>query len=118
MCDSAAVVGGGFWVDEEAGDLWGFKLEGVLQGGDGLVDLGHGEGVREGAVAVDLDAVMVAGDVDVMDVEDIREGAGNLAEGLLEKPVTLDSFWPLDGGRFGLDVGEDGGDAGDFPADI
>jgi hypothetical protein len=39
---SAAVVGGGFGVDEEAADLGGVEFEGAFEGGDDLVDAGHG----------------------------------------------------------------------------
>ncbi len=41
--ESAAVVGGGLGVDEEAGDLGAVEFEGVFEGGDDLVDSGHGE---------------------------------------------------------------------------
>ena len=37
--DSAAVVGGGLWVDEETRDFGAVEFEGVLEGGDDLVDL-------------------------------------------------------------------------------
>ncbi len=50
----AAVVGGGFGMDEEAADLGGLEFKSAFEGGDDLVDLGHGEVVGEGAVAVDL----------------------------------------------------------------
>ncbi len=54
---SAAVVGGGFGVDEEADDFGGVGFEGGFEGGDGGVDVGHGEVVGQGAVAGDLDAL-------------------------------------------------------------
>jgi len=50
----AAVVGGGFGVDEEAVDLGGVEFEGAFEGGDDGVDAGHGEVVGEGAVTGDL----------------------------------------------------------------
>ena len=78
----AAVVGGGFGVDQETADLRGFKLEGVLKGGDDLVDVAHGKFVGQGAVAGDLEAIVVAGDRDVVDVEQLREVAGGVAEGV------------------------------------
>ena len=37
--ESAAVVGGGLGVDEEAGDFGAVDFEGVFEGGDDLVDL-------------------------------------------------------------------------------
>lgn len=52
----AAVVSSGFGVDEEADDLGAGGFEGGLESGDGGVDVGHGEVVREGAVTGDLDA--------------------------------------------------------------
>ena len=116
---SAAVVGGGFRVDEEAADFRGCELIGVFEGGDDLVDAGHGELVRQGAVTVHLDAVVVAGDVNVMDVEDFGEGGGYATEcGFELVGVGFVLFeWLLDGGGFGFDVGEDGGDVGDFSLD-
>ena len=54
---SAAVVGGGFGVDQEAVDFGGIELECAFEGGDDRVDAGHGEVVGEGAVAGDLDVV-------------------------------------------------------------
>jgi hypothetical protein len=86
----AAVVGGGFGVDEEAGDFGGFEFEGVFEGGDYGVDLGHGQGVGQGAVAVDLDAVVDAGDEDVVDVEDLGEGFGDAAEAEFEVAVVVE----------------------------
>ena len=55
--------------------------------GDDCVDAGHGEVVGQGAVAVDLDAVVgaavAAGDDDVVDVEDLGEVLGGFAEAAL-----------------------------------
>ncbi len=53
----AAVVGGGFGVDEKAVDLGGVELERAFERGDDGVDAGHGEIVGQGAVAGDLDVV-------------------------------------------------------------
>ena len=39
----AAVVGGGFGVDEEAAYFGVFEFEGAFEGGDDVVDFGHGE---------------------------------------------------------------------------
>jgi hypothetical protein len=75
----AAVVGGGFGVDEETADFGAVEFEGAFEGGDDVVNLGHGEVVGEGAVAVDLDAVVDAGDEDVVDVEDLGKGLGSAA---------------------------------------
>ena len=86
----AAVVGGGFRVDEEAADFGDFELEGVFEGGDDLVDAAHGELVGEGAVAGDLEAVVVAGDGDVVDVQDLGEGEGGAAEGVFEVAVAVE----------------------------
>ena len=51
MGQSAAVVGGGFGVDEQAVDLGRDEFEGALQRGDDGVDAGHGQVVGQGAVA-------------------------------------------------------------------
>ena len=81
---SAAVVGGGLGVDEEAGDFGAVDFEGVFEGGDGLVDTRHGEIVGESAVTVDLDAVgavvVGAGYEDFVNVEDLGEGLGAAPE--------------------------------------
>lgn len=74
-------------MNEEASDLGGVEFEGALEGGDGGVDVGHGEIVGEGGVAGDLDAVgdvfgigaAEAGDEDVVDIEDVGELGGYLA---------------------------------------
>ncbi len=117
-----AVVGGGFGVDEEAADLGGIEFEGVLEFGDDLVDAGHGEIVGQGAVAVDLDAVgsvaVGAGDEDLVDVEDLGEGLGGAAEADFELAVAFERLGALDGGGLAFDVGEDGGDLGDFAAHL
>ena len=105
-------------MDEEAGDFGAVEFEGVFEGGDDLVDLRHGEVVGEGAVAVDLDAVgsvvVGAGDEDLVDVEDLREGLGAAAEADFELAVALERGGTLDGGGLAFDVGEDGGDLGDL----
>ena len=87
---SAAVVGGGFGVDEETADLGVVKFEGALEGGDDLVHLGHGEIVGQGAVAIDLDAVVDAGNEDLVDVEDLREGLRGSAKADLDLAVALE----------------------------
>jgi hypothetical protein len=134
----AAIVGGGFGMDEEAGDFGGVYFERALQGRDDGMDLGHGEVVGEGAVAVDLDAVGLiafrgvaaglvaaglvvgggsrAGDEDFMDVEDFGEGLGYAAEAEFELAVGFQGGGALDGGGFGFDMGEDGGNLGDLAA--
>jgi len=94
----AAVVGGGFGVDEEAADFGAVELEGVFEFGDDLVYAGHGEVVGEGAVAVDLDAidaaigsvVVGASDKDFVDVEDFGEGLGGAAEADFELAVAFE----------------------------
>ena len=120
--DSAAVVGGGLWVDEETRDFGAVEFEGVLEGGDDLVDACHGEVVGEGAVAVDLNAVgsvvVGAGDEDFVDVEDLGEGLRGAAETDFELAVALEGGGALDGGGLAFDVGEDGGDLGDVAADV
>ena len=60
--ESAAVVRGGFGMDEETADFGSIEFEGVFEGGDDLVNARHWEGVGQGAVAVDLDTVVHAGD--------------------------------------------------------
>ena len=79
-------------MDEEAGDFGGLQFEGVFEGGDYGVDPGHGEVVGQGAVAVDLDAVVDvgAGDEDVVDVEDLGEGVGDAAQTELEVTVVFE----------------------------
>jgi hypothetical protein len=81
-------------VDEEAADFGGVEFEGVFESGDDLVDTGHGEVVREGAVAVDLDAVgsgvVGAGDEEFVDVEDLWEGGGDAAETDFELTVAFE----------------------------
>src|SRR5277367_2490781 len=118
----AAIVGGGFGVDEEAVDLRAVELEGVFELGDDLVDAGHGEIVRQSAMAVDLDtvgAVVVgAGDEDLVDVENLGEGGGDAAEADFELAVAVVRGGALDGGWLAFDVGEDGGDLGDVAADV
>ena len=46
-------------MDQEAVDLWAIEFEGVFERGDDLVNSRHGQIVRQGAVAVDLDAVVI-----------------------------------------------------------
>ena len=98
-------------MDEEAADLRCIEFEGALEGGDDLVDTGHGEVVGEGAVAVDLDAVgsVVVGacDEDLVDIENLGEGAGDAAEADFELTVAFEGRRALDGGGFALDVSED-----------
>ena len=109
-------------MDEEAGDFGGVEFEGGLEGSDDGVDLGHGEVVGQGAVAVDLDAVgsvvVSAGDEDLVDVEDLGEGGGATAEADFKLAVAFEGGGALDGGRFAFDVGEDGGDLGDLAAHL
>jgi len=128
--ESAAVVGGGFGVDEEAGDFGGVEFEGAFERGDDGVDVGHWEVVGQGAVAVDLNSVAAvivvvdafvagdAGDEDLVDVEDLGEGRGYAAEADFELAVAFERGGTLDGGGLAFDVGEDGGDFGDFAADF
>ena len=81
-------------MDEEAAYFGGVEFEGVFQGGDDLVDTGHREVVREGAVAVDLNAigssVVGAGDEELVDVEDLWEGGGDAAETDFELTVAFE----------------------------
>lgn len=112
----AAIVGGRFGVDEEAADLGFVEFEGVLEGGNDLVDAGHGKVVGQRAVAVDLDAVVNSGDEDLMDVENLGEGLGSAAEADFELAVVFERDGPLDGGGLAFDVSEDGGDLGDVAA--
>jgi len=120
----AAVVGGGFGVDEEAADLRGVELEGVLEGGDDGVNAGHGEVVWEGAVAAHLEAVggfvgavaglvflgaAEAGDDHLVDVEDLRKGFGDVAESVFQVAVAVERGRLFDGGGLAFDVVEDGG---------
>ena len=74
----AAIVGGGFGVDQKPADFGAVEFERVFEFGDDLVDAGHGEIVGEGAVAVDVDTVgsiaVGASDEDLVDVEDLGEG--------------------------------------------
>ena len=77
-------------MDEEAGDFWRVELEGVFEGGDDLVNAGHGEVVGESAVAVDLNAVMDAGDDDFVDVEDLGEGLRYAAEADFDLAVAFE----------------------------
>jgi hypothetical protein len=118
----AAIVGGGFGVDQEAADLGGVEFEGAFEGGDDLVDLGHGEVVGQGAVTVDLDAVgsivVGAGDEDLVDVEDFAEGRGGAAEADFELTVAFEGLGALDGGGLALNVSEDGGNLGDLAAHL
>lgn len=116
---SAAVVGCGFGVDEQARDVRGGELVGVFQGRDDLVNSTHGEAVGERTVAVDLDAVVVGGHFDIVDVEDLGELAGGGAQLLFQKTSMFAGFLErggLNGSRLGLDVGENRIDGGDFAA--
>ncbi len=80
----ATVVGGGFRVDEDAGDLGVVEAEFAFEVGDDLVDGFHGHVVGKGDVAVDLDAgggaAVAAGEGDLVDVQDFGEVAGGGAE--------------------------------------
>ena len=109
-------------MDQEAGDGGRGELIGVFERGNDLVDTPHGKLVRQGAVAVDLDTVVMAGHPDVVDVQDLRKLCRYLAQRMDEEArllaVTRQGFGLLDGGGFRLDVGEDGGDRWDFVADI
>ena len=53
----AAVVGGGFGVDEQAVDFGRVEFERAFERGDDGVDARHGEVVGQGAVAADLDVI-------------------------------------------------------------
>ena len=105
-------------MDEKTADFGGVELEGVFEGGDDLVDAGHGEIVGESAVAVDLDAVVYASDEDFVDVEDLGEGLSGATETDFELAVAFEGDGTLDGGGFAFDVSEDGGDLGDVAADV
>lgn len=111
---SAAVVGGGFGMDEEPAYFGGVQFEGAFEGGDDGVDLRHGKVVGERAVAVDLDAVANTSDEDLVDVENLREGGGGTAEAELKLAIAFEGYRSLDGGGFALDMGEDGGDLGNL----
>ena len=94
-------------MDEEAAYFGVFEFEGAFEGGDDLVDFGHGEAVGQGAVAVDLNAVVDSGDEDLVDIENLGEGAGDAAEADFELTVAFEGRRALDGGGFALDVSED-----------
>src|SRR5580704_15768344 len=90
----AAVVGGGFGVDEEAADLGAIEFEGVFEFGNDFVHAGHRKIVGQGAVAVDVDAIgsvaVGAGDEDLVDVEDLGEGLGGASEADFELTVAFE----------------------------
>ena len=104
-------------MDQQTRDFGSFLLEGVFKCSDDLVDPRHGQLIGERAVAVYLDAVVLAGDHDIMDIQDLGEERGGIAEGVAEDAGTLEGGGTFDGGGFGLDVGEDGSDFGNFGAD-
>ena len=118
--DELVVVVVAYWfgVDEDAVDFGGFEFELVFEAGDDVVDVLHLEGVGEGAVAGDVEAVADASDDDVVDVEDLGEALGGVAEVGLDLAVALDADRRLDGRGLALDVGEDGVDLWDFVADL
>ena len=91
------VVANGFGVDEDAVDVGGFEFELVFEAGDDVVDVLHLEGVREGAVAGDVEAVADASDDDVVDVEDLWEAPGGVAQMRLDLAVALYADGRLDG---------------------
>ena len=105
-------------MDEETADFGGVKLEGVFEGGDDLVNAGHGKIVGESAVTVDLDAVVHASDEDFVDVEDLGEGLSSATETDFELAVAFEGDGTLDGSGLAFDVCEDGRDLGDVAADI
>jgi len=94
-------------VDEEAADFRAVEFEGVFERGDDLVDLRHRQVVGQSAVAVDLDAILNAGDENVVDVENLREGLRGAAEADFKLTVALKGDGTLDGGGFAFDVSED-----------
>jgi len=73
-------------------------------------------------VAVDLDAVgsvvVSTGDEDFVNVENLGKGLGAAAEADFKLAVAFERCGPLDGGGLAFDVGEDGGDFGNFAADV
>ena len=105
-------------MDEKAADFGGVEFESILKSGNDLVDAGHGKVIRQGAVAVDLDAIVHAGDEDFVDVEDFGEGLSGASEADFELAVAFEGDGPLDGGGFAFDVSEDRGDFGDVAADV
>ena len=86
---SAAVVGSGFGVDEEAADLGVVEFERVFECGDDLVDLRHGKVVGQGAVAIDLDTIVDARYEDLVDIENLGECLGDAAQADFELAVAL-----------------------------
>jgi hypothetical protein len=65
-----------------------------------------------------LKAVADAPDDDVVDVEDLGEAFGGVAEVRLDLAVAFDAYGQLDGRGLALDVGEDGVDLRDLVADL
>ncbi len=118
----AAVVGSGFGVDEDAGDLGVIEAEFTFEVGDDVVNGGHGEIVGEGDVAVDLDGVggaaVAAGEGDLVYVDDFREVERGGAELVFEVLAGGEGSGVGDRGWFGFDVGEQGEDGGDFAAHL
>ena len=107
---SAAVVGGGFGVDQDAADVGVLQPEFAFEVSDDLVNASHGELVRQGAVAVDLNGEASAGvaarDGDLVDVENVRAGAGGLAELRFEVDRGADRGTRSDRHGFTFDVGK------------
>ena len=118
----AAVVGGGFGVDEDAGYLGVVEAEFAFEVGDDFVHAGHRELVGEGAVAVDLDAgggaAVTADYADLVDVDDLGEFGGGFAELAGEVLGGFVLGGVRDGGGLAFDVSEHGGDLGDLVAHL
>ena len=81
---------GSGWI-QDAVDFGGFEFELVFEAGDDVVDVLHLESVGEGAVAGDVEAVADASDDDVVDVEDLGEAFGRVAEVGLDLAIAFDA---------------------------
>src|SRR5271170_4086350 len=112
------VVASRFRVDEDAMYLGRFELELVFETSNDLVHVLHFERVGQGAVAGDVDAITDTSDADVMDVEDLWEPAGRMAQVRFDLTIALDAYRQFDGRWLTLDMGKHGSDLRHLALDL
>ena len=108
----------GFGVDQNAEEFGGVLFEADFERGLDVVDAGEGHVVADGDVAGDVKASANALEHELVRVNNFGGFGSDGAEAAFERGILNDLLARLDGGRLAFDVGEDGGDLGDFGTDL
>ena len=85
-------------------DFRASQFEAVFERGDDCMDFVHGQLIRQGAMAGDLQVVRDAADIDIVDVNDGRQFGRGRAQLLFHAAIALQTGRLFDGRRLTFDV--------------